>query len=130
MHPNVDRRVAALDKKSIIKTCVVRMPTELSNQDHAAITLTQVMREAGLHDAEFYDAIRTTCDAAALREGFADHEYYHSHPYETHLLRLSMGTFSVYTDILETGMSLGPVADVEGLILYETQPTANDVYFD
>lgn len=130
MHSNVDRRVAALDKKSIIKTCVVRMPTELSNQDHAAITLTQVMREAALHDAEFYDAIRATCDVAALREGFADHEYYHSHPYETHLLRLSMGTFSVYTDILETGMSLGPVADVEGLILYETQPTANDVYFD
>lgn len=129
MHPNVDRRVAALDKKSILKTCVVRMPTELSDQDHAAITLTQVMREAALHDAEFFVAVRTVCDAAARREGFAGHKFYHSHPFEVHLKRLAEGTFSVYTDVLEIGVDHGPVADVEGLILFETQPTANDVIF-
>ena len=129
MHPNVDRRVAALDKKSILKTCVVRMPTELSDQDHAAITLTQVMREAALHDADFFVAVRKVCDAAAQRQGFADHRFYHSHPFEVHLARLADGTFSVYTDVLEIGVDHGPVADVEGLILFETQPTANDVIF-
>lgn len=108
--------LARLDKKSIVKTCVVQMPSTLSDVDHAAVTLTQAMREAALHGEEFYERVRSLSLAAAKREGFSDHAFFKPHPYAVLRRRMLEGAFSVYQDPLEDGTSAGPVADLVGLI--------------
>lgn len=63
------RYLMVLSRKSIVKTCVVRLPTELSDVDHGAQTLSGVLRECVGHGRDFYDEVRERILRAAEIHG-------------------------------------------------------------
>lgn len=68
----LDRWVAKLDMKSVVRMCVARLPSTLSDTDHYAELLTQAMREAAFHSSEEYEAVRSAALRSARSFGFID----------------------------------------------------------
>lgn len=108
--------LAALAPKSILKTALVRMRTSLSDADHAALALTQVVREAVFHGPEFFEEISSRALAAAKECGLVGHRLLRIHSYENYRERLRRGVFSVYKDIGEVGSDAYFAVDGAGLI--------------
>lgn len=108
--------LAPLALKSVVKSCVVRMPTTLSDADHAALVLTHVVREAALHGDLVFEEFRSRAIEAARRLGLEGHKLLRIHSYENYRERLRRGVFSVYKDLGETGSSDYLAAESAGLI--------------
>lgn len=112
--------LAPLALKSIVKTCVVRMPTTLSDSDHAALVLTHVVREAALHGPEIFEDFRSRALRAAAELKIEGHKLLRIHTYSNYRERLRKGIFSVYRDLGETGCGDYLAAESAGLIGAQT----------
>lgn len=118
--------LAPLEVSSLLKACVIRGPSTLSAADHAAVTLTQQLREAALHGKAFYERFQALCDEAASIAGVSSHPMYHSVPYSVLRERMFARTFSVYSDIPQTSPR---TVDLEGTNLLDPfQDNCNVVF--
>lgn len=108
--------LAPLALKSIIKSCVVRMPTTLSDSDHAALVLTHVVREAVLHGPVVFEEFSQRARKAAARLNIEQHKLLRIHTYDNYRERLRKQIFSVYRDLAEVGSNDYLAAESAGLI--------------
>lgn len=75
------RYLMVLARKSIIKTAVVRLPSELSDADHGAQTLSGILRECVGHGIEFYDEVRARVLQAGRDFGLDQSPLFSAPPY-------------------------------------------------
>lgn len=102
-YPSLGRWCARLDRASIIRMCVTKMPTTLSERDHSAQVLSGALRESVFHGGDFYEAMRDAILRAADSHGFADHPYLVAPPHAEMWALVHQPGFRVYQP--EDGLS-------------------------
>lgn len=95
-HPGAGRMVMALDRRSIVRMCVVRMDADVSDVDHAALTLSTALREAAAHGEDFYVELRDLVEIAARQFHYHDSPHYRSPPYREMVELMARPDFSAF----------------------------------
>lgn len=80
-----------ISKKSMARMLQFKKYSTLSDVDHAAIVLTEVLREAVYHGSEFYDRLLERVALVARKYGLEDNPYYRVYDF-AHWIRVAQTT--------------------------------------
>jgi hypothetical protein len=93
--------VAQLSLKSMARTLVIKKDSSLSDLDHAAVAMTEVLREAMYHGKPLYNYLRYRFHYAAHDMGIERNPYFvcpHYSVYRKKMIEGSFKTWEVYGD--------------------------------
>lgn len=89
--------VGKLSVKSIVKMLTVHGATTLTESDHHACLLTDVLREAVYHGRLFYDELKMLVENIAVKYSLDKSKYYIVKTFDEHFDSLKNGAFSAWT---------------------------------
>jgi hypothetical protein len=93
------RYITPLSKKSLARMLQVKFDSMISSRDHAAVNMTNVMRELVYHGRDEYDSFRIRADSVALKHELLLHPLYVSRPYEYWAEKLNNKTFNTFEHV-------------------------------
>jgi hypothetical protein len=101
---------APLAKKTLAKMLTVRMLSTLSEVDHHAVILKNVMRESFLHGKDFFDKMQKKVITVAHKYGFDESDQFDPGNYDEFLASYLKGDFKAW----ETNLADGDFAFIPG----------------
>jgi hypothetical protein len=90
----VGRYLTPLDIKSLIRTLVIKKDSELSSPDHAAVAITEVLRELVYHGETMYNKFYTKFEPIVTFYHLQHNGYLNFKPYAYWRAKLLLGNFS------------------------------------
>lgn len=88
--------LAPLNKKTLAKMLVLLKASTLTNLDHNATILTDVMREAVYHGEEFYSMILSRIIVVAEKYQLTNSPYFSLHSYDYYFGKIREGSFETW----------------------------------
>jgi len=86
-----------LSVKSMARTLMIKKESTLTDHDHAATAMSEVMREAVYHGKEFYEEFKERCDLVAAKHNLLNNPLYVSRTYTFWREMIANNNFQTWT---------------------------------
>lgn len=97
-NPEFGFYTAALSLKTMARMVIIKKESTLSRPDHAAVAMTEFMREAVYHGRAFYDRYLEKCRRVAEKHGISENGYLRLVPYDYYAEKVVEGSFRTWEE--------------------------------
>lgn len=124
--------VGVLSLKTLAKMLRWKKRSSLTDRDHAAEQLTNVLRELAYHDKDTYDKFAARFQSTAEKYAIEANAYYRAVSYETYIDQMKSGNFSTWAPItlqmnVHPRIDLKPVIDEAKTVPIEGQVMSSEL---
>lgn len=96
-----ERYLALLSRKSLAKMLVLAKRSQLTRHDHAAVLMSNVLRELAYYGESEYEQFRTRFEQMAVKHGLEESPLLRLPPFSEYRAEILAGTFSAWADFRE-----------------------------